>query len=49
LGVRIVNLRRSGGKVVPVSDNPLIQDGDTLVLSGRAESLAIATQILLKG
>ncbi len=49
VGVQIVNLRRSDGKVVSVAQDPLIEDGDTLVLSGRAEALAVATQILLKG
>jgi monovalent cation:H+ antiporter-2, CPA2 family len=49
LGVRVVNLRRSSGKMIPIAQDPLIEDGDTLVLSGRAESLAVATQRLLKG
>jgi len=49
LDVHIVSLRRSGGKVVSIAQDPLIEDGDTLVLSGKAESLAMAEQILLKG
>lgn len=49
LGVRIVNLRRTSGKMVSIAQDPLIEDGDTLVLSGRAEALAVATHLLLKG
>jgi len=49
LDVRVVSLRRSGGKVMAVAQDPLIEDGDTLVLSGKAEMLAMAEQKLLKG
>lgn len=49
LGIRIVSLRRSGGKVMAVAQDPLIEDGDTLVLSGKTEMLALAEQKLLKG
>ena len=49
VGVQIVNLRRSDGKVVSIAQDPLIEDGDTVVLSGRAEALAVATQMLLRG
>jgi CPA2 family monovalent cation:H+ antiporter-2 len=48
-GVRIVSLRRSSGKMISLADDPRIEDGDTLVLSGRAEALAAATQKLLSG
>ena len=48
-GVRIVSLRRSSGKVIAPSDDALLESGDTLVLSGQAEALAIAEQKLLKG
>lgn len=47
--VRIVSLRRSGGQVVSISQDLLIEEGDTLVLSGKAEALALAEQKLLKG
>ena len=47
--VRIVNLRRASGKIVAIAQDPLIEAGDTLVLSGRAEALAVAAQLLLKG
>jgi CPA2 family monovalent cation:H+ antiporter-2 len=48
-GVRIVSLRRRGGQVMSTSQDLLIEEGDTLVLSGKAEALALAEQKLLKG
>lgn len=47
-GVRIVNLRRRNGKNAPPADNPVLELGDTLVLSGHAEALALAEASLLK-
>jgi CPA2 family monovalent cation:H+ antiporter-2 len=47
--VHIVSLRRSGGKVISVMQDPAIEDGDTLVLSGKTESLLLAEQRLLLG
>ncbi len=49
LQVQVMSLRRSGGKTVDLATDPALEDGDTLVLSGRAETLAIAAQKLLKG
>ncbi len=49
LDVRIVSLRRHGGKVMSIATDPLIEDGDTLVLSGKSETLASAEQKLLRG
>ena len=49
LGVRVVNLRRAGGKAAPVDDATVLEDGDTLVLSGRSETLAVAEEKLLRG
>jgi CPA2 family monovalent cation:H+ antiporter-2 len=49
LDVRVVSLRRRGGKVMSIAQDPLIEDRDTLVLSGKAETLAMAEQKLLKG
>jgi CPA2 family monovalent cation:H+ antiporter-2 len=49
LEVRIVSLRRSGGKVISIAQDPVIEDGDTLVLSGKTESLLLAEQKLLLG
>jgi CPA2 family monovalent cation:H+ antiporter-2 len=49
MGVRVVSLRHSNGKVGDATDSTILQDGDTLVLSGKAEALALAEQKLLKG
>lgn len=48
-GVRVVSLRRASGHTVDPETDPALQDGDTLVLSGRPEPLALAEHILLKG
>lgn len=48
-GVRVVSLRRGNGKPADPAGDPGLQDGDTLVLSGRPEALAVAEEILLKG
>lgn len=48
-GVRVVSLRRSNGHTVDPASDPMLQDGDTLVLSGRPETLATAEEILLEG
>ena len=48
-GVRVVSLRRSNGRNVDPATDPPLQDGDTLVLSGRPEPLAMAEELLLKG
>ena len=47
--VRVVSLRRTGGKVMSMTLDPALEDGDTLVLSGKTESLVLAEQRLLKG
>jgi CPA2 family monovalent cation:H+ antiporter-2 len=49
LDVRVVSVRRRGGKVLPMAQDPVMLDGDTLVLSGKTEALASAEQDLLKG
>ncbi|MDB5847186.1 MAG: potassium transporter, partial [Rhodoferax sp.] len=49
LGVRVVSLRRQNGRLEPATDELLLQDGDTLVLSGKAETLALAEGKFLKG
>jgi len=48
LGVRVVSLRRSGGKVVTLAARPQLESGDTLVLSGKVETLARAEEKLLE-
>jgi CPA2 family monovalent cation:H+ antiporter-2 len=47
-GVRVVSLRRSDGKAVDPETDPPLADGDTLVLSGRPETLAVAEEKLLR-
>jgi CPA2 family monovalent cation:H+ antiporter-2 len=49
VGVRVVSLRRSSGKTVVTTDDTTLEGGDTLVLSGKAETLALAESRLLKG
>ena len=49
LGVRVVSLRRTSGKTTPVNDTVLLEAGDTLVLSGKPEALALAEESLLRG
>ena len=45
-GVRVVSLRRSNGKTLKVLDETRLQEGDTLVLSGTPEALAMGEQAL---
>jgi CPA2 family monovalent cation:H+ antiporter-2 len=49
LGVRVLSLRRGQGAPLATDTATLLQGGDTLVLSGRADTLALAEQRLLKG
>lgn len=49
IGVRIVSRRSPDGRAVNPVDALPLQDGDTLVLSGRPETLAIAEDRLLRG
>jgi CPA2 family monovalent cation:H+ antiporter-2 len=49
MDTRVVSLRRRSGQSVDAALDPLLEDGDTLVLSGKPEPLAMATQKLLKG
>ncbi len=49
LGVRVVSLRRANGSTRAPADDVLLLSGDTLVLSGKAETLAIAEEKLLRG
>ncbi|MDE2604463.1 MAG: monovalent cation:proton antiporter-2 (CPA2) family protein [Burkholderiales bacterium] len=48
-GVRAVSLRRASGHTVDPAGDAALEDGDTLVLSGRPEALARAEELLLKG
>ena len=49
VGVRVVSLRRSNGKALEPLDDTLLESGDTLVLSGKPEALAVAEDQLLRG
>ncbi len=49
LEVRVVSMRRASGKNVPVQDELLLEGGDTLVLSGKPEALALAESKLVSG
>ena len=49
VGVRLVSLRHANGKTSVPLDDTVLQDGDTLVLSGKPEALAIASEKLLRG
>jgi len=46
--VRVVSLRRNNGKTLKAVEESRLQDGDTLVLSGTPEALAMAEQKLLQ-
>ena len=48
-GTRVVSLRRANGKTLLASDYTLLVGGDTLVLSGKPEALAVAEEKLLRG
>jgi monovalent cation:H+ antiporter-2, CPA2 family len=49
LDVRVVNVRHANGKATEPSDALVLQAGDTLVLSGKVDTLALAENKLLKG
>ncbi len=49
LNVRVVSLRRSNGKTMDFDAAYRLEPGDTLVLSGQVESLALAEKRLFKG
>jgi monovalent cation:H+ antiporter-2, CPA2 family len=49
VGVRVVSLRRATGTQVAVDEDCVLHDGDTLVLSGKPEALAVGQEKLLRG
>ncbi|MGJ7509374.1 cation:proton antiporter domain-containing protein [Variovorax sp. GT1P44] len=49
LGVRVASLRRRDGKAADATDDTVLADGDTLVLSGKPGALAMAIDKLQKG
>jgi CPA2 family monovalent cation:H+ antiporter-2 len=46
-GVKVVSLRRRGGQTMAL-ESARLEDGDTLVLSGRPQALSVAEQVLLR-
>ncbi len=48
VGVRVVHLRRVDGQIVPANDALVLEAGDTLVLSGKPQALALAEEKLLR-
>ncbi|NRF69284.1 cation:proton antiporter [Aquincola sp. S2] len=49
VGVKVISVRLASGRVVPGDDELLLAAGDTLVVSGLPEPLALAEEKLLKG
>ena len=49
VGVKVVSVRRAAGTVIKPDDGLMLAPGDTLVLSGLPEALALAEAKLLKG
>ncbi|QGW84819.1 monovalent cation:proton antiporter family protein [Variovorax paradoxus] len=49
LGVRVAGLRRHDGQPQVPTDDTVLTDGDTLVLSGKPAALAVAIERLQKG
>jgi CPA2 family monovalent cation:H+ antiporter-2 len=49
IGVRLVSLRRAGGKAAVLDDDTVMEGGDTLVLGGKAQALSLAEDKLLSG
>ncbi len=49
LKVRVMSLRRKDGVVCTIDEFTELQEGDTLVLNGKPEALALAEQKLLRG
>lgn len=49
VGVRVVSLRRASGRPHPLSDETVLESGDSVVISGKAPALALAEEKLLSG
>jgi CPA2 family monovalent cation:H+ antiporter-2 len=49
LQVRVLSVRRANGTAQQVNDRLVLNDGDALVLSGRADALHLAEEKLLRG
>lgn len=49
LGVQLVSLRRKTGQVIKLTDDLVLMEGDSLLLSGKSDMLEQAERMLLKG
>jgi monovalent cation:H+ antiporter-2, CPA2 family len=49
VGVRVMSLRRKEGQPVALDESTALQEGDTLVLNGKPQALALAEDKLLRG
>ncbi len=49
LKVRVMSLRRKDGVICAIDESTALSEGDTLVLNGKPEALALAEQKLLRG
>jgi CPA2 family monovalent cation:H+ antiporter-2 len=49
MGVQLVSLRRKTGQVIKLADDLTLMEGDSLLLSGKADMLEQAERLLLKG
>ena len=49
IGVRVMSLRRKDGQPVTLDEITALQEGDTLVLNGKPEALALAENKLIRG
>ena len=49
LGARVMSLRRKDGQLVALDETVALKEGDTLVLNGKPQALALAEEKLLRG
>jgi monovalent cation:H+ antiporter-2, CPA2 family len=49
VGVRVMSLRRKAGQLAGLDETTALEEGDTLVLNGKPEALALAEEKLLRG
>jgi monovalent cation:H+ antiporter-2, CPA2 family len=49
VGVRVMSLRRKDGQLAAINESIALVEGDTLVLNGKPEALALAEEKLLRG
>jgi monovalent cation:H+ antiporter-2, CPA2 family len=49
VGVRVMSLRRKGGQLAALGEGTRLEEGDTLVLNGKPQALALAEDKLYRG